>query len=49
MDPESIAAGIDEALNNQIELRAAGLSQAQKFSWDRTAEQTLAILKSTSL
>ncbi|HEY6962604.1 MAG TPA: glycosyltransferase family 1 protein [Gaiellaceae bacterium] len=34
---ESIAAGIERALGRRAELRAAGLEQAQRFSWEATA------------
>ena len=44
VDPDSaeaIAAGIREALARADELRAAGLAQAQAFSWRRTGETFL--------
>jgi len=40
-DPESIAAGIRDALARATELRAAGLEHARRFSWRRTAETFL--------
>ncbi len=41
-DVESIAAGIERALARRDELRAAGLARAQRFTWDATAEATVA-------
>ena len=48
-DPASIAWGIREALKNRDELMVRGLAQAKKFSWEKTASETLAILESTAL
>ncbi len=48
-DPISIAWGIREALKNHDELRESGLVQVRKFSWEKTATQTLQILESTAL
>lgn len=42
--PSSIAEGIREALKNQDELKRKGLAQSRKFSWEKTARETLAIL-----
>jgi glycosyltransferase involved in cell wall biosynthesis len=36
--PESVAAGIREAIERAAELRAAGLEHARRFSWHRTGE-----------
>jgi len=36
-DPESIAAGVREALDRSIELRALGIARAAGFTWDATA------------
>lgn len=52
VDPNSqasIASGIREALKNQAELSKLGLAQARKFSWEKTARQSLATLESTVL
>ena len=49
IDPESIdsiQAGINQALGQRQELIAAGLIQAQKFSWDKTARQTMEVYQS---
>ena len=49
IDPESIdsiRAGINQALGQRQELIAAGLIQAQKFSWDKTARQTMEVYQS---
>lgn len=51
-DPESIAGGI-RRLQGDAAMRTAlvekGYRQVQKFSWDRCAEETLAILKEAAL
>jgi glycosyltransferase involved in cell wall biosynthesis len=46
LDVGSIRAGIDEALRRAEELRAAGPRQAAGFSWERTARETLSVLRS---
>ena len=38
LDPDSIAGGIEQALDRRDELRAAGLVRARAFGWDRTAD-----------
>lgn len=46
LDPTCIAAGIDEVAGSpsiREELRAGGLARARRFSWDRTATETLAV------
>ncbi|TSC90494.1 MAG: Group 1 glycosyl transferase [Microgenomates group bacterium Gr01-1014_5] len=48
-DPASIAWGIREALKNHDVLKNNGLTQARKFSWEKTAAQTLQILESATL
>ncbi len=46
-DSDSIAAGIKTALGDTANsLINAGYKQAQKFSWEQTAKQTLAVYKS---
>jgi glycosyltransferase involved in cell wall biosynthesis len=48
VDPESaasIAHGIEEAIKSATQLKKAGLEQAKKFSWEKTARETLAIYK----
>lgn len=47
-DPVSIAGGIRMALKNQVELSKRGLAQAKKFSWEKTARETLKILESAT-
>ena len=37
LDPEAIAAGIDDALTRPAELTARGLVRAAMFTWDETA------------
>ncbi len=39
-DPDSIAAGINEAIGRRLELGAAGPERASAFSWDGAAEAT---------
>ena len=51
VDPDnisSIAAGISQALKTRDQLIAAGLAQAQKFSWAKTAKETMEVYKSCS-
>jgi alpha-1,3-rhamnosyl/mannosyltransferase len=43
LDPESIAAGIDEAARRREELRAAGLARARAFTWSRAADAVEAL------
>lgn len=40
---DAIAFGIESAINNSKILKDKGIKQAQKFSWDQTAQQTLAV------
>ncbi|MFC1721824.1 glycosyltransferase family 4 protein [Patescibacteria group bacterium] len=42
---KSIAVGIDRAIEYQDDLRLAGLAQARRFSWEKTAAQTLRIIE----
>ncbi len=42
---EAIASGIRVALERSEELRSKGILQSEKFSWDETAKQTLAVYK----
>lgn len=47
-DINDIASSIRQILNNKIlqeDLRKKGLQQAQKFSWEKTAEETLKLYK----
>ena len=37
LDPEGIAAGVDEALTRSVELSERGLRRAARFTWDETA------------
>lgn len=51
-DVDSIAKGIDEVFNNsslQKELSQKGLIQAKKFTWKKTAEETMSVYKSVLL
>ncbi len=38
LDPEAIAAGVEEALTRSAELSELGLRRAATFTWDRTAQ-----------
>ncbi len=40
-DVDSIATGIERALDRRAELRAAGLVRAERFTWAATAEATV--------
>lgn len=44
--PDSIGEGILQAIKDRVRLSRLGLSQAKKFSWSITAQQTLAVLES---
>jgi len=44
---DSIAAGISQAIKGSSRLKTAGIHQAQKFSWQQTAQKTLAIYEQT--
>ncbi len=44
-DPDSIAAGLEEAIGRRDELARLGLERASRFSWDRVAEQTLDVYR----
>ena len=45
LDPESIAAGLREAVARRDELVPLGLAQAARFSWDRNGRTILAALE----
>jgi len=45
LDPDSIAAGIEEAAARRDELVAAGLERARAFSWAETARRTAAVYR----
>jgi glycosyltransferase involved in cell wall biosynthesis len=44
-EPEAIAAGIRQALDERDRLVAAGLERARQFSWAETARRTLAVYR----
>lgn len=44
LDSASIAAGIKEAQTKKDTLRTSGINRAKQFTWDRTAQQTVAVL-----
>jgi glycosyltransferase involved in cell wall biosynthesis len=44
-DPESIAAGIEEAIARRAELRPLGLARAREFTWDNVVERTLDVYR----
>ena len=44
-DPEAIAAGLEEAIARREELRRLGLGARSAFSWDRVADETVAVYR----
>jgi glycosyltransferase involved in cell wall biosynthesis len=44
-DPEAIAAGIEQAVGRREELARLGLERAGAYSWDRVAEETVAVYR----
>jgi glycosyltransferase involved in cell wall biosynthesis len=45
LDPDDLAAAVRRALERRDELAEAGRARAAKFSWERTARQTLAVYR----
>ena len=45
LDPESIAAGIEDAIARRAELRELGLARASAFTWDNVVERTLDVYR----
>ncbi|HET7571938.1 MAG TPA: glycosyltransferase family 1 protein [Gaiellaceae bacterium] len=48
LDPEAIAAGLEEAVAGRDELRGRGLARAAAFTWDETARGTLDVYREVS-
>ena len=48
LDPDAIAAGIEEAVARREELRALGLERARAFSWDESARRTVEVYREVS-
>ena len=48
-DVNSIASGIEEALNKSKSLIASGLKQVAKFSWEKTAHETLGVYEESNI
>ncbi len=48
-DPKSIADGIITTLSNRTKYINLGLAQAKKFSWNKTAIETLSVLESAGM
>jgi glycosyltransferase involved in cell wall biosynthesis len=46
LEPEAIAAGLEEAAGRRAELGRAGLERAARYSWQATARATLALYRS---
>lgn len=44
-NPASIALGLTRALKDKKELAKKGLAQAEKFNWEKTAEETIKIIE----
>jgi glycosyltransferase involved in cell wall biosynthesis len=45
LDPDAIAAGLQEAIDRREELRPLGLARARAFDWHRVARETLAVYR----
>jgi glycosyltransferase involved in cell wall biosynthesis len=45
LDPDAIAAGLAEALDRRVELRARGLERAKAFDWHAAARATVAVYR----
>ena len=45
LDPEAIAAGIEDAISRREELRRLGLARAAQFSWDESARRTVEVYR----
>lgn len=44
-DPESIAAGIEQAIGRREELARLGLERASRYSWAKVADETVAVYR----
>jgi len=44
-DAEELAAAIDRALSDRLRLREMGITQASKFTWDRTAAGVAGVIR----
>jgi glycosyltransferase involved in cell wall biosynthesis len=45
LDPDAIAAGLNEAIDRRDELRARGLERARAFDWGEVARETAAVYR----
>ncbi len=45
LDPDAIAAGLNEAIDRRDELRPLGLARARVFDWHKVARQTVAVYR----
>jgi glycosyltransferase involved in cell wall biosynthesis len=45
LDPDAIAAGLNEAIDRREELRPLGLARARVFDWHRVARETVAVYR----
>jgi glycosyltransferase involved in cell wall biosynthesis len=45
LDPASIAEGIERAISRRDELRTLGIVRARRYTWDATAEATVAVYR----
>ena len=48
LDPDAIAAGLEEAIARREELGRAGIARAAHFSWQEAAKATLAVYRSVA-
>jgi len=45
LDPDAIAAGLNEAIERRDELRPLGISRARTFDWNKVARETVAVYR----
>ena len=48
LDPDSVAAGLVQAIDRGDELRAAGLERAAAFGWDEAARRTVVVYRAVA-
>jgi glycosyltransferase involved in cell wall biosynthesis len=48
LDPDAIAAGLEEAVSRREELVPLGAARARDFTWDRAARETIAVYRSVA-
>jgi glycosyltransferase involved in cell wall biosynthesis len=45
LDPDAIAAGLNEAIDRRVELRPLGIARARAFDWAKVARKTVALYR----